>query len=1125
MRRAALPSFFLLLACGPFFYQAPPSLGTYPERVAAKRWAHLFEETAPLDPALPDGEKLDDSCRRLVAALAPLDAQKRFLEIDKLLADNRNGPYSSRRANFLHELRELATDPALFSAAKDYIQWRVEHDAVLPERPPAERPWDMEWQEFNNMRQLYEFQSKQRLTFFKEQLAKHNSLLEPYWLVRRGSFLFATGSHDLAETDFNQVIVEYPDHPRAEVASLLWARCKIEKSRAIRRAEDAHERGEEIRGLLEEADSRLVEFINTHPKGRFTPDAIGWRGAVAFDNGQLGSALKFQLERLDMQPTREITGTVLRECDMIFEKLLQTREAGEADVWLDPEQMFDAAAVARHPVVARLFVQHCIDPAAHISLPMWWDDSYSGGRGTIDFLKRRILKPSPFVKLALAELGKELIKAKSLPDATTLTLLAWSATEAGEHEQALALLDQIPAPGLSDEALLAKGVVSQRVGRHADALAAFDKLATDFPKSPLLGDQPYRKSVSLFESRQPGKAMLEILPLVITKPIPEGETRETPDGPPILHPDKQLIQWLDTLIQFSPLEELETAFAGISDNARQRDLLRNAIRTRALAAERFDIAARYLSDEPAPAAPEWEWPQPGLAGNRRMTREDWDKRVAPLANLHAELAKNPPASEHAKFHLSIARQWMDQRGFLTLPSLSLCYYAESEEAKQELLRRRNALELGFGRESIHRELDRRDEATLALEHALEAAKSTDPAIAAPALELANQCLFRRAEFSFYQKSRAMETDATKLSADLHAQLTTRFPDSAEAKRSVHFTFTPAAGPWMPGDYNSYNAAEAVSVALFGAYDENNPDLENAAAEISGLATPFENLDSNTPLAAVRKNLNEARRHLENLRSSTQPTDQVEVVAVIDRLDDLQAAASLKGIRTADFLEYAKGGHDSLPPAFKSLLDFRDRLKVLTDAEGNETGLKNDTIEGWRSFLELHPDSPKAEAASFRMTRLIARQFRTSRRIEAFHFPDAPIPNGYKRVTVHRADPANDPDAVIAAIRQHQSRFPEGRYRDDLNLLTAGALIDKGEFSQALALLESILGNPSQRDLHVIAALEFADVAQRLLDPTSRAAVVKAIRRTPGAMDHLRLLVDGDTFLSRLKPLMPWMENG
>jgi hypothetical protein len=276
---------------------------------------------------------------------------------------------------------------------------------------------------------------------------------------------------------------------------------------------------------------------------------------------------------------------------------------------------------------------------------------------------------------------------------------------------------------------------------------------------------------------------------------------------------------------------------------------------------------------------------------------------------------------------------------------------------------------------------------------------------------------------------------------------------------------------------------------------------------------------------VRKSIKAAMRELDEFRALTNPEEQESVVLVIDRLDDLLAAASLSGIRVEDLSRYAAGDFKSLPPVFKSLLDYRDRVKALTDVDGNETGLKNDTIEGWREFLETYPDSPKAEAASFRMTRLVARQYRTSRRISAFHFPEAPIPNGYKRLEVARMDPANDPEAVIAAIRQHEARFPAGRYRDDLNLLMAGALIDSGKFAQALVLLDSILANPVQRDLHVVASLEFAEIAQRLIDPEQRAQAAKAIRRSPGAMKRLALLVDGDTFLSRLKPLMPWLENG
>ena len=116
-------------------------------------------------------------------------------------------------------------------------------------------------------------------------------------------------------------------------------------------------------------------------------------------------------------------------------------------------------------------------------------------------------------------------------------------------------------------------------------------------------------------------------------------------------------------------------------------------------------------------------------------------------------------------------------------------------------------------------------------------------------------------------------------------------------------------------------------------------------------------------------------------------------------------------------------------------------------------------------------------------------------------------------------------AVIAAIRAHEQRFPDGRYREDLALLEAGALIDAGRFPRALSLLDAVLSNPVQKDLHVIAALELADIAQRLLIPEERAAVAKALRNSPAQMERVRLMVDGDTFLSRAKPLMPWLAGG
>ncbi len=1118
MRRAALPLLVLLLACGPSFYQAPPSLGHYPERVPAKRWDLLFLENHPRDPKLPGAEAMDEACLKLPESLAGMASDKRLAEIDRLLAENRAGDYSSRRANFLHELRELAADDALLAAAKDYLAWRVARWNVSHKVPITVRPWNMEEEEFAQRRAADLARADLELAEIDQLAAAGPPALKPYWLTRKAAYQFETRRFEGAAAAFETISRDHAGHPRAEAAGLMTGRCLIEQARQLR-FQDAERNAAEIHDLLAAAEDALRGYIANYPKGRFTPDAHGWLGAAAFDRGQYGAAVKHQLDRLDLQPTREITRTVLRECDRVFEKLLESCEDDDFENWLDPEIQFDAAAVARHPLVARLFVQHCIDPIAHVSLPMWWDASTSGGRGTLRFLNRRILKPEPFIRRALTALGRELLAANPTPDPTTLLLLAWSATEEGEHEQSLALLDKTGPAGRGGEFLLARAVVLQRLGRHADAVPVLEALEAADPRSSLVDDLPYRKSEALFRSGQAGKAIAAVLPAAFP---PQPQPGETP-GTIRLHPHEQLAQWLDTLMQFAPLEQLEIALAECGDDPRHRELLANLLRTRAFAQKRFDLAEKHLSGD-VDLANEYEWPQPPLTRNLRMTRAMWEEKAAPLAKLHADLALAAPRDAAAS-HLAIARGWMARRGALAMPSLSPGYYAGSEEEKQEQLRRRNALQLGFPREQVERELDHRDEAAIALEHALLAAKSADPAVAAPALELANECLFRRTEFSIYQKSRAIETDATAMSAALYQQLRGRFPESPEAKRAVFFTFTPPGGAWMPGDYNRHHSAGALAGALFGYKPYEYPEDENADRKIKALVNRLGVFDARTPLAEIRKQLEADQREFDSLRGSTHPEEQADETRWLNRIDDLRAAASLDGIRTEDFLNYAGGGFDKLPPAFASLLDFRDRVKPVVNEHGFETGaLKNDTIDGWRAFLETYPDSPKAEAASFRMTRLIARRHRTSRAITAFQFPDAPIPNGYKRLQVERMDPTADPADTLAAIREHEGRFPQGRYRADLNLLRAGALIDSGNHSRALVLLDSVLSDPAQRDLHVIAALEFADIAQRLLDPGERAAVAKALRRAPGAMARLRLLVDGDTFLSRLKPLMPWLEG-
>ncbi len=1118
MRRVAPASLLVLLSCGPFFYQAPPDIGQYPQRLAVKRWSQLFDETSPANPALPTAQELDAICRALPATLAPLTAKQRLAEIDRLLSENRGGDYSSARANFLHELRELVVEPETFSAAAPYLRWRTT-PVSIPPTPPTRKPWDMGDDEFAQLHRAYAEAIRLQDEELGKLAAQGTPLMMPYWLTRQGAVQFQRGKYKEGAELLGRVIAEHPGHPRAEAAAILGARCLIEQSRNLRRAPaEPAEGGDfpaepppEVEVMLGEADDMLRAYLQSHPKGRFIPDAHGWLGAIAYDRGQYGAAMGHQLDRLKLQPTREITRTVLRECDLIFSKQMTDASPDLEDPWLDPDKDFNAAAVASHPVVTRLFLQHALDPAGTHSLEDFrrlTGDNTEGDRRLIRAFGERIFRPQRFVRAALRALEEEILKKSSADDPVILHLLAWSATEAGEHEQALALAKRLPpAAAATDEATYAKAVILQRAGHHVEAADTFRALATDHPGSPLLADQPFRLAMSLARSGKAGEAILILLP--------EPYDQESHDAP-VLRSPLEITQWLDTLLQFAPLDELEAPLANLPADDRRATLLRSAVRIRAIAAHDFARAARYLTAEPPESFVEWDPTADRNPKRLAMDEAAWNEKVAPLADLYRQLDQAAEGDKPA-IHLAIANHWMRHRGTLTLPLHGALYYANSEEEKLDLLRRRNALHYGYQAAAVNAELDSRDEATHALEHALKAAESKSATVAAPALELANHCLFRRAEYSLYQRSRALETDATALSRQLHQRLTENHPRSAEAKRSVAFTFRPAVGPWMPGDYNSYNAAatimEVISAAPTNRWADGNEEVVIAGEQIAALAERFLEVDPGTSLPALRKDLKAARNELFKLRRKTGGDDPATIVAVADRLDDLLAAASSDGITTADFLAYAND-RKPLPPAFDSLVDFRKRVTV----REKETQPANDTIHGWQEFLDKYPGSPKAEAASFRLTRLIARNYRGRTQVRAFHFPDAPIPGGYKRIGIHRPDPTGDAGEVLAAISNHEMRFPEARYQADLDLLRAGAFIDLERFDEALLLLNGILADPGQGDLHVLAALNFCDIAQRLLEPSTREKPLAAFRADGRALSTLRLLVKGDTFLSRLQPM-------
>ncbi len=1067
-----------LLACGPFFYQAPPSLGEYPERVATKTWAELFREKSPPDLALPAAEAMDSICRNLPDELAPLDTAARLAKIDTLLATNRAGGYSSQAANFLHELRELAADPAVFAAADAYLKWRTDPAAQTLGLVRPAKHWNTSDEDFAKSTAAYEAKLEEKIDFFTGKIATAEPAIRPHWLVREGAALFANGQYELAYEAFAEVVNGTPDHPRAEAALLMQARCRLEMAReAKRRANPLIPGAPEIYEPLRESEELLETFIAKYPSGRFTPDAYGWLGAAAFDRGDFHLAINRQFQRQDLQPTREIRRTVLRECDFIFSRMFEETFRDRWD--------FDAAAVAAHPLVARLFVQHALDPAAREMEWAVFHEDFDGGRLSLGLLNRKVFRSSRFTREALKALGEEMAKRNDPADPATLMILAWSATESGEHALALALNEKISPQ--DDGTVYQRALILQRLGRHAEAATAFDRFQRDFPGSPLALDVPDRRAISLFRSGRAGEAAVALL-------SPDFEGRESLGLP------YQTRQMADAILQFAPLDQLENGLTGLDAGDRRLGILKTVIRCRALAAGTFQLAERSI---PIP-------PQIDNDVSSNPVAAAAEKQAALIGGLR-ELYQKLAGAATPAVHLEIANYWFQHRGSLTFPAIGSLDFAGSETEKLDLLRRANALSLGFSRESVNAELDSHDEATHALAHALNAAQSADPAIAAPALELANECLFRRAEVSIYQRTRALESDATKRSREIYNRLK-RLPGTPEGRRAIFYRFEMPAGAWMPGDSSPARSAAGIVAAVQDreSHDWGNPDAP-ALRSCGKLIDGIERMPDTTSISEIRAEVDRVAAEFEKTWASLPSGVQLDRVAALNKLRDLQDAALLDGISGADFLSYANGNRDALPPAFASFAVYESLATTGTPA-------------GWEQYLVEFPDSPKAAAAALRLLRLKVRKSRGTPVIAAFHFPQAPIYHGHKHVEVPRPEAAPAPEVVLAAIDAYQARFPQSRYGWSVKLLRVGALIDQGKLAEALAILTAILDQPDQGDLHSIAALHLCEIGQMLLAPETRVPAAAVFHTSPRATELLTRLTRGDTYLTRLKPLLPWLRE-
>ncbi len=275
------------LACGGYFYEAPPTLDRYPERLPVKTLRDLMREVHP--PATPPAtvEELDHAVRNLAAmtTIKPHDAILALVE--KAQEKNRTGEYRKRFANCLNDLHDLLTDGGADDAgAGDYIAARtaaMDADNGFIQRPEGTH-------EAGAVRE-------REAANLQQHADKAGPALRPHWLVLLAAHHFRFAEFAEAQRVFSQVIDESSDSPRAEIAALMLGRCKLEQWRDAVTKKSAAE--QEQTALATAADAAFTEYLEKYPQGRFALDVPGWRVDLARETGEPSRAFSLLLEQLD----------------------------------------------------------------------------------------------------------------------------------------------------------------------------------------------------------------------------------------------------------------------------------------------------------------------------------------------------------------------------------------------------------------------------------------------------------------------------------------------------------------------------------------------------------------------------------------------------------------------------------------------------------------------------------------------------------------------------------------------------------------------------------------------------------------------------------------------------------
>jgi outer membrane protein assembly factor BamD (BamD/ComL family) len=1116
-------------ATGDFYEEPAQTLADYLrlDQLPAKSFAQILGDTTARDAA-------EINYGRELLALPQKSGADAIAAIDKMIAAAR-AHGEAPMLNLLNDLRDLYAGPAAAAESAAYLEWRMEQadrfgiSFAKPkpgEPPPAPKG-----------------PGRELIADIERHLAKASPALKPHWLYLRGAVAWL--GHDVPASDewFWKVVRDFPKSPRAEVAHFMMLRCAMWRTRS----QDYTQQDMKLVPDARPAARKLFdEYFAKYPHGQMLGDAYGWYAAYAYDGHDFATALRFYMKQLELTDHPELQPAAAE----MVEKTLSRLSAEPKDTAL--------AEVAKHPQAAQALVYLIVNTSE--------TDNYNGKYETIEQVRGWRKKLLPRLAAAIAGEGKRYENAGWKP--RSLAMLAYAASGAGEHAQALKLLETAGAAmERSDDLLMARGVVLHRLKTPAEAAVPLQKLLTHFPKSPLAKGARLRLGLALTDDHRAGEAVLALQPLLPPPAANEKKAAE-PDASeyepdmesgeyPILYgiDVNQVRALIDALLNFAPIAELAAAARDPKLDPALRLQFHESIAQRLLAKEQFDEAKKYMT----PA-------QFGLVAGpiEKLTKEAQD-------------AREPAA--HAAACIKLGDAWAATRGKL------LTFPLDADQKRREVfidfsaeadVRRAEAAPFVGAVGNFKADLEARDELRHAFNWWIEAsdAQAGTPQTA-QALWRALRAMPLIADVSPFTYERAVERKWDATARKLYDRLRKECVSSIEARRyAVAWDFPgpkKKTGHDDEGEVRTTRGADGDGVDrpnAFGidVYGDTKP--AEAAKSPEGAVLSLEEAAGDADVAKLQARCEAMRGKVRAYFSTLQESKWVNLI------DDLalffsepdpgvEVRKKYAALRFAFFKKsaIATGAYDEDSATGKRTADeiLQDEIKTaLAAAETKpvadyyeflnlavvanhfifvtlKSKDKNGDADTYRTrdypllakmtkaFLAKYPKSKKREAALLLHARAVYEASKDVVMRKPVSWPQGARWEGGIEISVSRQEPL-EPNRVAAALDEYDREFPHGRYAAEIRDFRAGLALRTRDWKTALALTAAQIDDKGAPALRGAAANRLGDLFDQLADERYRADILAAIKADRRGRELLTQYLAADSDTHPLRYMKAWLRE-